>query len=108
MRQALCQQLREIRHRLLQGAEAADGQSIRDTEALSPLVLTLQEIDSPRRRWVIYAVLFGLSYPEATALTYAASLPVVLVSGVLFYQCIERPIGTLCNRVFAFFAEQKN
>lgn len=50
----------------------------------------------------------GVSYPEATALTYAASLPVVLVSGVLFYQCIERPIGTLCNRVFAFFAEQKN
>lgn len=50
----------------------------------------------------------GLSYPEAAALTYAATLPVVLVSGVLFYRCIERPIGALCNRVFAFFAEQKS
>lgn len=50
----------------------------------------------------------GLCYPEAAALTCAATLPVVLGLGVLFYHGIERPVGKLCNRVFAFFAEQKN
>lgn len=61
-----------------------------------------------RRRWVIYAVLFGLSYPEAAALTCTATLPVVPMLSVLFYHGIERPIGELCYRVFAFFTEQKS